>query len=241
MLSGVSARLRSPPVGFFFLRPQSGVDGRALALAARAFSESRPDWSAAKRCWAEHCSSPVERTAVERGGSHEDVPACRAGEQSRGESHGALLEGGVSFRVASLRGGKHSFSSRELDRAIGSVIAEWEPQWHANLREPTLSVLCLLEGRRLLVGLLLPPFKARRSSVLPLEPRHWLCAGLGRSHMRPSRAAALVRLLPMRPGETLLDPCGGVRTDTTALCLRRDACPRAHDRPALACTLTAWL
>lgn len=204
---------------------------RALAAASRAFAEAKSSWNAAKRCWGTHASVALAD------GSLEEAP--QGGEASRRGSSASLLEGAVSFRVASLRGGKHSFSSRDLDRAIGAAIADWELQWHANLREPALSVICLLEGRRLLVGLVLPPFKARRSSVLPLEPRHWFVAGAERSHMRPSRAAALVRLLPMCPGETILDPCGGARASLRlawaqprrphcpCLCLKRPTrCPR---------------
>ena len=61
-----------------------------------------------------------------------------------------------------------------------------------------------------LPGILLPPFTPRYSSVLPLEPRAWLCAGADRPHMRPSRAAVMARLLDPAAGSTVLDPCGGI-------------------------------
>jgi hypothetical protein len=55
-----------------------------------------------------------------------------------------------------------------------------------------------------------PKPNPNQSDPLPLEPtRAWLCAGLERAHMRPSRAAALVRLAAPLPGEVVLDPCGG--------------------------------
>ena len=68
----------------------------------------------------------------------------------------------------------------------------------------------MLVQRTLLIGLLLPPFTSRKSTPLPMEPRGWLVAGVDRPHMRPSRAALLVRLLAPADGDVLLDPCGGI-------------------------------
>ena len=125
-------------------------------------------------------------------------------------AHGALEAEAVRFRVASLRGGRHSFGSRDVDAALGDLVSRLQPSWRVDLEKPDVCVVCVLLQRSLLVGLLLPPFVPRKSDVLPAEPRPWLCAGLQRAHMRPSRAAALVRLAAAAPGDVVLDPCGGV-------------------------------
>jgi len=118
----------------------------------------------------------------------------------------------TSFRVATLRGGaKHAFSSRQLDAALGAVISDTlQPTWTVELKQPTVLVLCLLLNNTLLVGLLLPPFRSRGSSKLPNEPLSLALTGSDRPHMRPSRAASLVRLAKLQPNEVFLDPCGGI-------------------------------
>jgi hypothetical protein len=137
---------------------------------------------------------------------------------------------GRSFRVGTLRGGgKHAFSSRELDAALGAVIADsLQPEWSVHLGEPDALVICLLLHTTVTVGILLPPFRPKSSSVLPAEPaslelrlneasdhrssRRAANSGVDggeiRPHMRPSRAAGLVRLAKLQPGDTVLDPCG---------------------------------
>jgi cytochrome-b5 reductase len=116
----------------------------------------------------------------------------------------------TAFRVATLRSGKHPFTSRELDAALGAAVAKLQPEWHVSLDAPHLLFIGLLAHRRFTFGLLLPPFEPRRTDVLPLEPRAWLCAGRSRPHTRPSRAALLVRLANLKHNERLLDPCGGI-------------------------------
>jgi cytochrome-b5 reductase len=125
--------------------------------------------------------------------------------------HGAGAPG-TSFRVATLRGGaKHTFSSRQLDAALGAVISDTlQPSWTVELKQPSVLVLCLVLNNTLLIGLLLPPFRSRGSSKLPNEPLSHSLAGSDRPHMRPSRAASLVRLAKLQPNEVFLDPCGGI-------------------------------
>ena len=106
----------------------------------------------------------------------------------------------VRFRVAALRGGKHACSSKALAAAVGEAILSHQPTWTVELEEPDLLVLLIVVQRRVLIGLALPPFTARKSMVLPPEPRPFLTAGYEageghRPHMKPSRAATLVRLL----------------------------------------------
>ena len=171
------------------------ADGTAAASAAAAsLHAASTSWAAAVRLWREHTGC---------GGDSDSL----------------------SFRVATLRGGKHSCSSKQIDAAIGEAVLELQPSWTVDLRAPNVLVLCLTVQARLLVGLLLPPFAPRKSSVLPPEPRPWLTAGYDagdehRPHMRPSRAASLVRLLYSSraapcavlsaTGSVFLDPCGGI-------------------------------
>eukprot|EP01043_Picozoa_sp_COSAG02_P069137 COSAG02_NODE_11735_length_1664_cov_13.306070_1_plen_238_part_01 len=77
--------------------------------------------------------------------------------------------GDCSFRVGTLRGGgKHTFSSRKLDAALGAAISDsLQPEWSVDLGEPDVLVICLLLHTSITVGLLLPPFRPKRSSVLP--------------------------------------------------------------------------
>jgi len=116
----------------------------------------------------------------------------------------------LSFRVATVRGGKHAASSRAFDGALGSLVCEWHPDWSVDLRRPDVMLLCIVLQRRALLGLVLPPFTSKPSDAMPSEPRRSLVAGLDRPHMRPSRAAALVLLLAPIDGEVILDPCGGI-------------------------------
>jgi cytochrome-b5 reductase len=178
--------------------------GRAAACVLDASS-----WAAAVSLWREHTG--------------------RSGGRSSNEA--------VRFRVATLRGGRHSCTSKQIDGAIGEMLHDsLQPGWTVDMNTPELLVVVVIVQRRLLIGILLPPFRARASSVLPPEPRPWCVAGYDggstgcggdggndyshRPHMRPSRAAALLRLLfapqtppcsPLRPnGAVLLDPCGGI-------------------------------
>ena len=116
----------------------------------------------------------------------------------------------ASYRVASVRIGRHSFDSRALNARLGDAVGGLQPVWTVDLEAPDVCVCCVLVQRTLLIGLLLPPFTSRKSTPLPMEPRGWLVAGVDRPHMRPSRAACLVRLLQPQPGEVLLDPTGGI-------------------------------
>ena len=115
----------------------------------------------------------------------------------------------ASFRVASLRGGKHSFGSRELNEAVADVVGVHQPSWTVDLEQPDVCIVCRLLQQSLLIGLLLPPSISRKTDPLPAEHRSWL-VGAERPHMRPSRAALCVRLLSPRDGEVWLDPCGGI-------------------------------
>ena len=112
------------------------------------------------------------------------------------EAHTPLSAGSTAatYRVATSRSGEHGFSSRELDGALGEVIGQLRPEWSVSLDEPSVFFCGLLSHWRLTLGILLPPFEARKSDVLPFEPRQWLSQGRSRPHTRPSRAHLLARL-----------------------------------------------
>jgi len=116
-------------------------------------------------------------------------PTCLAA--PNGEDAGAPLR----LRVAVLRGGEHAISSPEIAAEIAQVVLTWQPSWTVDLDAPEITLVGVLVQRRLLLGLVLPPWEARRTSVLPPELRPWLLHGLSRAHMRPSRAATMVRSL----------------------------------------------
>ena len=125
----------------------------------------------------------------------------------------------TTFRVATVRGGLHAaevtscaVSSAVADEIVdrarpGSAFASWR----ADLEAPQIHVLCILAQASLLVGMVLPPFRPHRSRAVPETPRAWL-PDRSRPHMDPSRAAALVELARIAPGEVFLDPCGGIGT-----------------------------
>lgn len=173
------------------------TDPATSAAAAANALRNAPAWASAVRLWREH--------------------SFTSGESSSSNA--------ISFRVATLRGGKHACTSKQLDGALGEAVLERQPDWTVDLSAPSVLVLCVVVQSYLLVGLLMPPYAPRSSLVMPPEPRPWLTAGYlagegHRPHMRPSRAAALVRLLfsprpaPCAPlaahGSVLLDPCGGI-------------------------------
>jgi len=162
----------------------------ALAAVAVAFGKKRSEWANALRVWHWHTK----------------LSTCDPGSSSLAD--GSFSR--ITFRVATLRGGKQSLSSRQLDACLGGSIFDWQRSWAVALDAPSLIVLCIVAQQRMTVGIVLPPFLARPSSVLPEEPRAWLLHGAERAHMRPSRAACLVRMLCPCDGDVLLDPCGGL-------------------------------
>ena len=116
-----------------------------------------------------------------------------------------------AYRVSSVRkGATHAFDSQQLNAALGDAVGLLQPSWTVDLEKPDVCVICLLTDRRAIVGLLLPPLVSRKSTALPAEHRSWFVAGIDRPHMRPSRAALLVRLINPKPGDVVLDPTGGV-------------------------------
>ena len=180
----------------------------ASTISGALLKGSSSTWAAALTTWAAH-----------QGMSAQDGPAAHP----------------VTYRVATLRFGDHTFTSRDLDGEVGSAISKLQPAWSVSLDAPHLLFICLLVRHRITIGLLLPPFEPRRSDVLPLEPRLWLRAGRDRPHTRPSRAANLVRLAALQPNERLLDPCGGIGV----LCIEAATSAAVHaislDLDAAAC------
>jgi hypothetical protein len=132
------------------------------------------------------CGNGSRRSEGGGGGS---TGTCLAA--PNGEDAGAPLR----LRVAVLRGGEHAISSPEIAAEIAQVVLTWQPSWTVDLDSPEITLVGVLVQRRLLLGLVLPPWEARRTSVLPPEMRPWLLHGLSRAHMRPSRAASMVRSL----------------------------------------------
>ena len=130
----------------------------------------------------------------------------------------------ISFRVAISRSGSHDFSSRALEAAMGDEISRANPCWTVDLESPLVCVCGLLAHARFVVGILIAPFIARKSDVLPMEPRSWLCVGRERPHTRPSRAHLLARLAAPTLHERLLDPCGGIGL----LCLEAASFAHVH-------------
>lgn len=124
--------------------------------------------------------------------------------------HGDVRQQAATFRVCSLRSGNHGFESPQLSAALGDAVSSLQPTWTVDLVLPNVCLVCTLAQRSLLIGVLLPPLMARKSDSLPAESRTWLTSGVERPHMRPSRAALLVRLLAPRAGDVLVDPCGGI-------------------------------
>lgn len=117
----------------------------------------------------------------------------------------------VGFRAATLRSGTHAFTSKELEAALGGAVLARQQAWRVNLSSPDLLLLGLVVQAELTLGLLLPPYEARKGDTLPLEVRPWLLASRDRPHTRPSRAACLARLLAPKEGEVaMVEPCGGI-------------------------------
>ena len=84
-----------------------------------------------------------------------------------------------SFRVASLRGGRHAFSSRDVDKAVAGVVSRHQPGWSVSLDDPDVLVLCVV----LQVGA-----RATRPNGMP--HRVWSCH-LDRFTDPRARAAAV--------------------------------------------------
>jgi adenylyl- and sulfurtransferase ThiI len=50
----------------------------------------------------------------------------------------------LRFRVAALRGGHHSFTSRALAASLGSSVLEMRPRWRVDLEQPDVLLIALL-------------------------------------------------------------------------------------------------
>lgn len=213
----------------------------AVAAVANLLRESRPAWETAVACWRHH----VTQAAV-----HTDGAAL--GSRT---SRGAQGDGGVpptahshttaqplaplSFRVATVRGGKHAASSIAFAGELGAVVGSWHPEWRVSLSSPDVCLFCLLLQARVLLGVVLPPSFSKPSEAMPQEPNRSLVAGLDRPHMRPSRAAALVRLLAPSPGDVVLDPCGGIGTLAIAAASMAPVVVLSVDHDPVACAAAA--
>jgi hypothetical protein len=170
------------------------------------------------------------------GGGGGSTGTCLTAPNGHGEDAGAPLR----LRVAVLRGGEHSISSPEIAAAIAEVVLTWQPSWTVDLDAPEITLVGVLVQRRLLLGLVLPPWEARRTSVLPPEMRPWLLHGLSRAHMRPSRAATMVRSLRRhpRPRANTLGPLS-MQMLTTTPHLLPHRCAYSRQPPATSCSTRA--
>ena len=239
---------------------ESATAAEALGAVARALTgdraESSQGWSRALRTWRVHVADCKGGGGVDDGGNGSrngsGSGSGSGGSGGCGNGSGRSEGGGGStgtclaapngedagaplrLRVAVLRGGEHAISSPEIAAEIAQVVLTWQPSWTVDLDAPEITLVGVLVQRRLLLGLVLPPWEARRTSVLPPETRPWLLHGLSRAHMRPSRAATMVRSLRRhRPSARSMQ----VLTTTPYLLPHR--CAYSRQPPAKSCSTRA--
>lgn len=202
----------------------------AVADLVSFFRGCRPAWESALQRWERHtCVQAGPRSASQ-------AEQSNAAATSNGIMRNAQV---TKFRVAVIRGGKHSASSRAFAGALGELIGEWQPDWKVDFRSPDVTLLCLLIQGRAQLGIVLPPYRSKSSDAMPEEPSRYLVAGIDRPHMRHSRAAALALLLAPATGDVVLDPCGGIGMLTIAAALGKAIHALSMDVDYLACH-AAW-
>jgi SAM-dependent methyltransferase len=177
----------------------AGIDSASVAAAVRTLARHR-----------RLPAAPSFRVATLRGGRHAPSVTMLSVSAAVADALVAAQEEGCAAAEAAAVGGGSSSSSSSSSSSNNNSNSVLPPPWTVDLERPDVLVVVLLLQGSLLVGLLLPPFLPRRSAVLPRCPRAYLTDPAGRGFFSPSRAACLVRLLGLLPGEVLLDPCGGV-------------------------------
>jgi predicted RNA methylase len=215
----------------------------AVAAVAAFLREARPAWMAALACWRYHTTQAAARNdGAPAGSASSRGTQCGRKSAATALSHtsaAAPPQAPLSFRVATVRGGKHTASSRAFAGALGDVVCSWHPDWTVNLSSPDLCLFCLIVQARILLGVVLPPSFSKPSEAMPQEPSRSLVAGLDRPHMRPSRAAALARLLAPSAGDVVLDPCGGIGTLAIAAASLAPVAALSVDLDPMACAAAA--
>ena len=109
-------------------------------------------------------------------------------------------KGKVTFRVIARKSGEHLFRRVDLQRAVELAILDRFPSWRLVEDDAIIEVWAQLVGTELIVGL--------RLSDNEMRQRTWRKTSLPAA-LKPTIAAALVRLSEPKPDDTFLDPmCG---------------------------------
>eukprot|EP00435_Cladocopium_sp_Y103_P038738 s1549_g10.t1 len=125
-----------------------------------------------------------------------------------------IVDAEPTFRASVVRDGEHCFSSEEAMQAIGRVVGSIMP-WKANMTCYDLEVLAVIHRSNVTFGISCATLGALRlgatkPSRLPREKRPWHLTDA--RHLRFSTARLMLHFAQLRPGEQMLDLCGGMGT-----------------------------
>lgn len=106
----------------------------------------------------------------------------------------------VTFRVIARESGRHAFRRVDMQKAVAAGLRRAFPQWKEVEDDAVIEAWAQLVGNRLLVGF--------RLSTGELRQRAWRSASIPAA-LKPTVAAAMVRLSRPRNEDVFLDPmCG---------------------------------
>lgn len=125
-----------------------------------------------------------------------------------------IVDAEPTFRASVVRDGEHCFSSEEAMKAIGRGVGSIMP-WKANMTCYDLEVLAVIHRSNVTFGISCATLGtsrlgATKPSRLPREKRPWHLTDA--RHLRFSTARLMLHFAQLRPGEQMLDLCGGMGT-----------------------------
>ncbi len=113
-------------------------------------------------------------------------------------------KGKPSFHLVAQKDGEHAYLRRDARRALARGLAGvFPPSWREVEENAAVEVWLTIDGRTAVCGLRLSD-RTMRHRTYKLEHRP--------ASLRPTVAAALVRLAEFRPRQTILDPMCGAGT-----------------------------
>jgi 23S rRNA G2445 N2-methylase RlmL len=112
--------------------------------------------------------------------------------------------GRPSYRLVTQMTGEHGYRRKDAREALARGLAGKFPEsWHHAEEDAAVEVWLTIHGATAICGLRLSD-RTMRHRTYKIEHQ--------RASLRPTLAAALVRLAGMRPGQTILDPTCGAGT-----------------------------
>lgn len=133
-----------------------------------------------------------------------------------------IIDGDQSFAIRSERIGGHCFTSMDVSRVVGQAVIDSYQEatgrrLRVDLEQPDVEIYCLVRNYSLLMGV--------NTTGESLHKRGYRVYDHPAA-LKPTIAAAMLKISGWRPGESLLDPmCGGATIPIEAALMARGVMP----------------